>query len=115
VYDRGHVADEVPSFARVRLGGDLDYSRRADLTALLEPLAAEHTAIVDMRSVRFLDTSALACLIALRREMRAAHGSARIILAGLRPEIARVFEVAGLNDAFAMRDASEIHAAPSER
>jgi anti-anti-sigma factor len=112
VYDRGLLADEDAPFARLRLGGELDFARKTELTALLAPLVAEETAIIDLRSVRFLDSSALACFVVLRRAMVAAHGSARIVIAGLRPELLRVFEVAGLADAFEMRTGAEIGPAP---
>ncbi len=112
MYDRGVLVHENAPFARLRLGGELDFSRKDELRALLTPLVAEATAILDMRSVRFLDTSALACLIGLRRAMVVAHGSARIVIAGLRPELLRVFEVAGLADVFEMRGGAEIRAAP---
>jgi anti-anti-sigma factor len=112
VYDRGLLAHETLPFARLRLGGHLDFARKTELTALLAPLAREATAILDMRSVQFLDTSALACFIALRRAMVGAHGSARIIIAGLRPELVRVFELAGLADAFELRAGAEVRPAP---
>jgi len=112
VYDRGRLADEPVPLARLRLGGELDYARKDELSTLLAPLVAEATVILDLRSVRFLDTSALACFVRLRRAMVAAHGSARIVIAGLRPEIARVFELAGLADAFELRSGAEVRPAP---
>jgi len=112
MYDRGLLADEVAPHARIRLRGELDYARKSELAALLQPLAAANSAIVDMRGVRFLDTSALACLIGLRRQMLAAHGTARIILVGLRPELRRVFEISDLTAAFELREGTELRPAP---
>jgi anti-anti-sigma factor len=112
VYDRGVLTHEEASLARLRLGGELDFARKTELAAMLAPLAAEATAIIDLRSVRFLDTSALSCFIALRRAMLATHGSARIVIVGLRPELVRVFHLAGLTEAFELRAGTEIRPAP---
>jgi len=108
MYDFRLLGDETVPHARLRLRGELDYARKSELAALLQPLVAANSAILDVRGVRFLDTSALSCLIALRRQMLAAHGTARIILVGLRPELRRVFEVSDLTGAFELRDGTDL-------
>jgi len=61
--------------------------------------------VLDFSGVRFLSSQALGVLLTLRRKADAA--SVRVVLVGLRPELARVFRIANLDKLFVFFDTRE--------
>ena len=58
--------------------------------------------VLDFCEVRFLSSQALGVLLTLRR--KADKAGAKVVLAGIRPELARVFEITNLNKLFKFFD-----------
>ena len=81
----------------VALTGDLDIASapaaRERLLSLLRPGACR--LVIDMSAVRYTDASGLAVLVSTKRRAVLLGGELR--LAALRPEVARVLTVTGLN------------------
>lgn len=92
------VSNDDSEAVRIDLEGEFDISDVERLTALLEPLVDAPTAVIDLSRTRYIDSSALSCLIriAKRRNGRAS----RIVLADPQPHIRRVLEIANLDHVF---------------
>ncbi|HET9393180.1 MAG TPA: STAS domain-containing protein [Candidatus Rubrimentiphilum sp.] len=90
----------------VQLDGDLDFSRKAELDALLG--AAEHAdiAIVDFERVTYLDSSVLGSLMMLKKHM-VEHGTAGVVrIAGANESLRRIFAICGLDRIFELYDSA---------
>lgn len=61
--------------------------------------------VIDFQDVRFLSSHALGVLLTLRR--RAAKGGVKVALAGLRPELLRVFQATKLDQVFTLFESGE--------
>lgn len=83
----------------IALQGAYDLVRRERLLTALRAIQTCDIAIMDMRDVTHLDTTALTCFIQLRERLR--HGGPGIVrIVGLRPSLYRVFEIAELQHVF---------------
>lgn len=82
------------------LRGDLDFLQREALQAQLVSATARSHVTIDLSEVRFLDASALGCFIHLYNAMRDVHPKPVIRLVGLRPHLATIFRVTGLDSIF---------------
>lgn len=86
----------------VKLDGDLDFSRKAHTTQLLQRADNVDIAIVDLSGVSYMDSSCLSCLAAQRKRMQE-HGRAGILrIAGASSALQRVFAICGLDRTFEM-------------
>lgn len=83
--------------AHVRVKGDLDMSTGAPLWAVLEShLAAGRRYLrLDMSGVAFVDAASLTGIAQVHHSALAERG--RLMLTGVRPRVARVFRLAGLD------------------
>lgn len=85
------------------LDGELDSSNsdgvRAEFERLLAPTCQ---AVVDLTSVRFIDSSGLGALIGGIRRLREVGGD--VTLAGARPSVARVLRMTGVDRLVALVD-----------
>lgn len=83
--------------AHVRVTGDLDMSTGAPLWAVLEShLAAGRRYLrLDMSGVSFVDAATLTGIAQVHHSALAERG--RLLLTGVRPPVARVFELTGLD------------------
>jgi len=100
----------------VRLSGELNFENSPSLRAVLLRLAARKVSemVLDLTDLAFMDTSGLATLIEAR--MTAHERGGRVILLGLQPLIAQVFEVARVNELFTLvQDEKEALAVLGER
>lgn len=88
--------EELDGVVVARLAGD----DTAQLWKALEPLfaAGRRAVVVDLGEVAFLNSVAIAALIAVRR--RAVAQGGRLALAGLRPQLQAVFRVLKLERLF---------------
>ncbi|MFH1748168.1 MAG: STAS domain-containing protein [Planctomycetota bacterium] len=68
-----------------------------ELYALVDEPRGQHL-LIDFCNIRFLSSQTLGVLMTLRR--KADKGKIDVVLAGLRPELARVFQVTNLDKMF---------------
>ena len=79
------------------LDGELDLSTSPELSEALLALGTDHPRIaIDLRSVTFMDSTALGVLVSTRQRSEIAGGE--LILHGVQPAQMKVFEVTGLAD-----------------
>jgi anti-anti-sigma factor len=82
----------------VRLRGELDVATAPDLErALLKPRPAGEQVVLDLGELRFMDSTGLSVL--LRAAVAAKEGDWEIVLRAVPPNIRRLFEIAGVDDA----------------
>ena len=74
--------------------GELDAFAAPDITQAFEQVAHETRVIADLAAVSFLDSTALGCIVGLRRRVGEAEGELRIVLPAA-PTV-RIFEITGL-------------------
>jgi len=80
----------------VVLKGEYDIARREELLAEFQAIPACDIAIIDMRQVTHLDTTALRCFVELEKRLRqSGPGIVRIV--GLTSRLYRLFEIAELH------------------
>jgi stage II sporulation protein AA (anti-sigma F factor antagonist) len=98
----------------VKLDGDLDFSRKAQIATALQRADNVDIAIVDLSGVSYIDSSCLSCLAAQKKRMRE-NGTAGIVrIAGVTPSLRRIFEICGLDKSFEIYDSmDEAQNAPS--
>lgn len=87
----------------LRLTGEYDISRREELE---EQLAAAHdadVAVLDLREVPYLDSSALSCFIKLRKRMME-RGPGILRIAGANPQVRRIFTLTNLDRIFRIEE-----------
>ncbi len=86
----------------VELNGDIDAAAADQLESTLASAAGAEAAdplvIVELSGANFLDSRCIGILADWQARMRASGG--RLVLAGARPEVARLFEMIGLAEAF---------------
>lgn len=88
----------------VRLEGDLDFSRKPELDALLSGAENADIAIVDLERVTYLDSSVLGSLMMLKKHM-IEHGTAGVVrLAGANQSLRRIFSICGLDRVFELHE-----------
>ena len=89
----------------VVLGGEIDiaavHELRAEFAALTD---GSRPVTIDLRDVSFIDSSGIEALVAARRDAERAGGS--VVLLAPSPAVARVLEVAGLDDVFRIERAA---------
>jgi anti-sigma B factor antagonist len=100
------MTDETPLSVAVRQEGptavlepegEIDISTVGLVRLRLDELPAHvQTVILDLRAVRFLDTSGLQLVVEEHR--RAAHGGPEFVLVRAPEPVHRLFEIAGLAD-----------------
>jgi len=92
------TSEKVGDAYVVTLRGEIDAftapSLRDDLRALVEEQGAR-TVVVDLKTVMFLDSSALGALVGVFRRLRERDGELRIVRPGTTAS--RIFELTGLD------------------
>lgn len=86
----------------VKLNGDLDFSRKAQIEATLAEADSADIAIVDLSEVTYIDSSCLSSLAALKKRMRDNGTAAILRIAGANESLRRIFEICGLDKSFEM-------------
>jgi anti-anti-sigma factor len=97
---------DMDAFARstnkvgiIALEGAYDIAGREGLLTELHAIPTCDIAIIDMREVTRLDSTALTCFIQLKKRLRQ-DGPGIVRIVGLRPSLYRVFEIANLRRNF---------------
>jgi anti-anti-sigma factor len=84
----------------VKLDGDLDFTRKAEIEKLLGPTERFDIAVIDLQHATYLDSSVLTSLITLKKHM-VEHGTAGIVrIAGANNSLQRIFRICGLDRLF---------------
>ncbi len=92
-----------PSWLHVGIDGRLDTSGSGEFDRIVKPaLAAERFAIVDFAGCAYLSSTGIRSLLLAAKQLTAREG--RLLLAGVRPEVAQVLEMAGLREALNLRE-----------
>ncbi len=86
--------------AVVALDGEIDLHQSAQVLARLDPLIASRTASirVDLSGVTYMDSSGLATMIDAMQRTQSYGGE--FALAGIRPNVMKVFQIARLDQVF---------------
>jgi len=84
----------------VAVEGDIDVETAPQLRERFDELLAEgeHSYVIDMAGVEFMDSSGLAAFVRLFKRVRIGEGDVR--LCGLRPEVSKIMELTRLNRVF---------------
>lgn len=84
----------------VAVEGEVDAETSPQLRERFDKLLAEgeHSYVIDMAGVEFMDSSGLAALVRLFKRVRIGEGDVR--LCEVRPEILKIFELTRLNRVF---------------
>ncbi|GAA2440153.1 STAS domain-containing protein [Streptomyces glaucus] len=91
----------------LRLDGELDYHTVPRLKQALDdiPFAQGSGVIFDLSGLEYCDSSGLTALIAAHHRADAAGST--VSIAGLRPHLARVFGITGLDQFFTLHSSTE--------
>lgn len=87
--------------------GEIDVSTAPELRDRLLGVAqsGHATAVIDLREVTFLDSTALGVLVSALKRFRSTDGDLRLVIAGR--SVAKVLEITGLVDVFSIFDTVE--------
>jgi anti-sigma B factor antagonist len=98
--------------ATVRVGGELDLGTAAPLWAVLRHhlIAGRRFLRLDVTSLTFVDASALTGLRTIHDEALAARGT--LIITGVRPLVARVLHLTGLDEVLFLGGSRAEHETP---
>lgn len=94
-----HPTQDEDATTVIRLSGDYDIYRRDELA---RTLAAAHDAqevTLDFSDVPYIDSTAIGCLIGLKKRMNA-NGPALIRIVGVQPNVRRILELTQLEKIF---------------
>ncbi len=96
------TASERNGWAVATVAGEIDaYSAPRLREALVEMIdGGARRVLVDLEGVGFMDSTGLASLVAALKHIRSAEGELRV--AGLGSNVAKVFEICGLNGVFSV-------------
>jgi len=92
--------ESIMTMKVVKLDGDLDFSRKAQIAELLAEVDDTDIAIIDLAGVTYIDSSCLSCL-ALQKKRMLENGTAAVLrIAGASESLRRIFEICGLDKTF---------------
>jgi anti-sigma B factor antagonist len=113
------LVEAAPGIPLVQLRGEIDLHTCPELRATLQQLmeAGQHTIVLNLAEVPYLDSAALGVLVDAVRRARENHGG--IYLTHVTPFVRRAFEITRLIKIFQVHDSVEaavaaIGARPSE-
>lgn len=86
----------------IKLSGELEIARRAEIRAALKVEGGEKPVLIDFSDVTYADSTAVAELLRFHTEAAAARIPVAIVYGS--PRFARLLQYAGLSDAFAVFD-----------
>jgi anti-sigma B factor antagonist len=92
---------------RVSVAGEVNLARSPELRSQLMELIEQQPQqlIVDLAAVEYMDSSGVATLIEVLRRQH--QGGGTMALAGLRPKVRSIFEIARLDTVFTILDDAE--------
>jgi len=92
------------SIAYLTVSGELDAAARDGFTEALGALADADVAIIDFGEVSYCDSTAITCLVSLRKRMQAVARGGAIRIVNPGRSIRRIMELCGLEALFSMHD-----------
>jgi anti-anti-sigma factor len=97
----------IPHFSAtvVLTAREYDIYSVARLERELDGLSASHCT-VDLRYVRYLDTTCIGALIRALKRLRSSDPSSTLTITNVQRSLRRVFQIAGLDRLFDIRDAA---------
>ena len=98
----------------VRLQGEFDIYRTAELERLLAPAMDVPRVVIDLRDVRYIDSSCLAVLVRMRK-LRTAKGFAPSLFVKGPKQVQTVFQVTQLEQLWEQYDTFEAALEAAER
>lgn len=90
----------------VRWTGEIDVSQVPHLRDQILALPSDRSVHLDLSTVSYLDSSGLGMLVLLRK--RLSQCGAGVTLCDVQPQVLRVLEITGLNQAFQFASSSEL-------
>lgn len=100
------MIDPSRRVVRLHMSGEFDISSKDRLTSILLPGESADYVIIDMTETTYIDSSALHCLIQLKRQQMERNGGT-IHLVGVPPNIRKVFAITQLDALFEINSWSE--------
>jgi anti-anti-sigma factor len=92
------------TLSTIKLSGDVDFSRKAEIENLLAKANSVDVAVIDCSDTSYLDSSGLSCLAALKKHMHENGTAAVVRIAGANNSLRRIFEICGLDKTFELYD-----------
>ncbi|MFA5144314.1 MAG: STAS domain-containing protein [Candidatus Omnitrophota bacterium] len=94
-----------------RVEGDIDISSSPDIKKAFDKLIAQKTQrmIIDLSKVSYVDSSGLATLVGILKNMRSYGG--KMAIAGMSPKVKSLFEITKLDKLFVIAASEEEAAA----
>jgi len=92
------------TISTIKLAGDIDFSRKAEIEYLLARANYIDVAVIDFSDASYLDSSGLSCLAQLKKRMQDNGTAAIVRIAGANGSLRRVFHICGLDRAFELYD-----------
>lgn len=92
----------------VEIGGEVDVAtvpRIREYVAHRITAEGRHRLIIDLTGVRFMDSTGLGALVAIRKWIQARAGDLRLVLTN--PEVLRIFRITSLRSVFPIHDSVE--------
>jgi anti-anti-sigma factor len=96
------VRTKQPLSRIISLTGDFDLSSKDRLWETLSEAIPYDVAIVDLTSVTYIDSTALSCLVILRKRMAERGGA--VALVNPQPNVLRLLRVCGFDQIFRIYD-----------
>ena len=84
----------------ITLAGEFDFCNQDALTRTLRAAEEADVVHIDMADVQFIDSSAITCLVRLKKRMTENGRIGTVHLQNVSPQIARVFGICGLDKIF---------------
>jgi len=84
----------------VKLDGDLDFSRKGQIEALLSAADNTDIAIVDLAGVTYIDSSCLSCLAIQKKRMQQNRTAGILRIVGASESVKRILQICGLDKSF---------------
>ncbi|MEY2425189.1 MAG: anti-sigma factor antagonist [Actinomycetota bacterium] len=94
-------------YAVVAVRGEVDALTSPQLRRSIEELVSDGQAqlVLDLREVKFLDSSALSVLVSGRKQVQAEGGDLTLVCT--EPRILQLFQITNLEDVFTIHDSVE--------
>ncbi|MGR4065714.1 MAG: STAS domain-containing protein [Vulcanimicrobiaceae bacterium] len=98
-----HMQQNLSDTVVVTLDGEYDIARQGELDEALAPAYGASVAILDLRAVSYMDSTALTCLLRLKKRMAESGPGVVRLVAPQRP-IVRLLDITRLDTVFDVYD-----------